>query len=160
MMTLDLDSLRSSSWSSSATRFLRQRSAAGWQVYNAAKQSIGAGEIDLDSETFRMSLHGSNSNAPDLTLETLDQVTSLLPVAPGGMVTRWIVDVEPSQMIFEGDDVRWLAGDGGISDVKNAVIASASAPYRLLAVYALPVARNIIAGTAFTIVTSTIFVMT
>ena len=39
------------------------RSLIGWQIYNAAKNSIGAGEIDLDSDAFQMSLFTSNSNS-------------------------------------------------------------------------------------------------
>ncbi len=57
--------------------------AGAWTFYNIAKKKLMDGSIDLDTNTFRMSLYTSASNAATLTLSTRPSVTGEVTEANG-----------------------------------------------------------------------------
>jgi hypothetical protein len=50
--------------------------AGNFLVYSAAKKFICSGVIDLDSDSFRLALYSSASNAANMTLSVISQVTN------------------------------------------------------------------------------------
>lgn len=104
--------------------------AAGpWILYNTAKRHIGDGTIDLDSDTFQMSLFGAASNAADATMELIGQLTNEVAAGfgytTGGKLmtaVTWTVGASASEMRFSAAPVMWPATGGTISGIRFAVI--------------------------------------
>ena len=109
--------------------------ATAWELYNASKELIGDGSIDLDTDQFYMALCQANSNASSLTLSTYGSLTN--EVANGnGYVTGgksasgiiWSVGTSAKARKFDGTATFWSASGGTIACVQWAVLyASAGA---------------------------------
>jgi hypothetical protein len=95
--------------------------AAGkWKLYNATKEYIGDGTIDLDTNTFNIALFTSASNANTLSNSVLADLTN--QVAGGtGYTTggQALTSVTWSQTggtaTFDAANVEWTAASGSIT---------------------------------------------
>lgn len=107
--------------------------AGAWTFYNISKKKLMDGSIDLDTNTFRMSLYTSASNAATLTLSTRTSVTSEVTEAfgysssgkPLASVT-WAVGASATEWRWNCAAIVWTASGGSISNVKYAVIWQSS----------------------------------
>lgn len=107
--------------------------AGAWSFYNIAKKKLMDGSIDLDTNTFRMSLYTSASNAATLTLSTRTSVTNEVTEANGysssgkplASVT-WATGASASEYRWNAAAIVWTAGGGSIANVKFAVIWQSS----------------------------------
>lgn len=118
--------------------------AGAWTFYNAAKKHLMDGALDLDANTFRMSLYTSASNAATLTLSTISAVTSQVTEAFGYSssgkpltAVTWGTGASATEMRFDSTAIVWTAAGGNISAVKFAVIwtTGASAGARKIMCY-------------------------
>lgn len=115
-----------------------------WTFYNEAKKYLMSGDIDLNSNTFRIGLYTSASNFATATLSRLDQVTNEVTEANGYSSSgkaltgvTWTAGASASEMRFDCTAVIWTATGGSISNIKAAVIfiEGASAGARKLLCY-------------------------
>jgi hypothetical protein len=139
---------------------------ASWVLYTAAKRHLMDGSIDLDTDSFRMSLFSSASNAADIAgLTAIASVTGEVVEAFGYSSSgkplvgvTWGQGASPAQMRFDCTAVTWGAAFGDIANVKYAVIwrEGASAGARKLLCYTqLSAAQfSIPSGNTFTVVPS------
>ena len=103
--------------------------ASAWALYNLAKQKLGDGTHDLDTDVFRMGLYSSASNAATLTLSTRGSVTSEVLSAAGyvlggqtlGAVT-WGGGASAGVRRFDSTAEVFTASGATIQNVKHAVI--------------------------------------
>ena len=120
--------------------------AGPWLVYNSARRHLMDGSIDLDNDTFSISLYQNGSNASDITMQVIGDLTSEVANANGytgggqtlGNVT-WNTGDTPAEMRWDANDIIWQAVGGDIVNVQYAVIwrNKPSAPSYLLFVAAL-----------------------
>lgn len=120
--------------------------AAGtWTIYNSAKEYLMDGTIDLDGNTFHMSLFTSASNAATATLSVLGSVTSQVTSGNGYSSSgkamtgvTWATGASAGEMRFDATATLWTASGGTIANVRYAVIhvAGASAGATKLLCYA------------------------
>ena len=103
--------------------------AGAWTFYNKAKLHLMDGTIDLDTNTFRMSLFQSTSNCATLTLSTVgscsNEVTEQFGYSSSGKAitgVTWAAGDSAREMRFDSTAVVWTASGGSISGVKFAVI--------------------------------------
>ncbi len=103
--------------------------ASSWTFYNAAKKHLMDGSIDLDTQTFRMSLHTSASNAATLTLSIKSQLTGEVAEnygysSSGKPLTgvTWGQGASASEQRWDCTATQWVAAGGDIANVKFAVI--------------------------------------
>lgn len=103
--------------------------ATAWAFYNMAKEYIGDGTIDLDTDVFYMALFLSSSNASTATLSTYaslnNQVASANNYAQGGRAlsaVTWATGASASERRFDSTAKIWTASGGTISGIKYAVI--------------------------------------
>lgn len=95
--------------------------AAGkWKLYDSAKEYIGDGTIDLDTNTFKLALFTSSSNANTLTNATLSALTNQVAGANGyttGGETLTSVTWGQTGGVatFDAADVVWTASGGSIT---------------------------------------------
>lgn len=95
--------------------------AAGkWKLYEAAKEFLADGTIDLDTHTFKMALYLSTSNANTLTHDELADITNQHANANGyttGGVTLTGVTWTRSggTVTFDADNAVWTAAGGPIT---------------------------------------------
>ena len=103
--------------------------AGPWTIYNKAKQHLMGGGIDLDTDSFALSLYQSGSNALDVTKEVVGEISA--EVANGNGYTTggqtltnvtWAVGSTASEMRFTATDLQWQATGTGIGNVQYAVI--------------------------------------
>lgn len=106
--------------------------ASSWFIFNKAKQYIGDGTIDLDTDNFRMTLHTSaadlTTNAPNLT--SFGSVGSEVTSAVGGYVTSgkaitavtWGQGASAGEQRFDSTAVVWSATAANIANVHYAVV--------------------------------------
>ena len=103
--------------------------ASAWALYNLAKQKLGDGTHDLDTDVFRMGLYLSASNAATLTLSTRGSVSNEVANANGyltggqtlGAVT-WGAGASAGVRRFDSTAEIFTAAGGTIVNVKHAVI--------------------------------------
>lgn len=103
--------------------------ASAWAFYNSAKKHLMDGTIDLDTNSFRMSLFTSASNAATNTLSTISQVTGEVAEGFGYSSSgkplagvTWGQGASASEMRFDATATQWVAAGGTIPNVKYAVI--------------------------------------
>lgn len=95
--------------------------AAGkWKIYEQAKESIGDGTIDLDTNTFKMALFLSTSNCNTLSNSTYASLTNEVANAFGyttGGVTLTTVTWSQTGGVatFDSDPAVWTASGGSIT---------------------------------------------
>lgn len=120
--------------------------AGAWVFYNEFKKYLGDGSIDLDGNTWRMSLFTSASNAATATLSVISEVTNEVAEANGYSSSgkalsgvTWATGASASEMRFDSTAVIWTATGGTIPNAKIAVIwkEGASAGARKLMAYSL-----------------------
>lgn len=107
--------------------------AGAWTFYNIAKKKLMDGSFDLDTNTFRMSLYTSASNAATLTLSTRTSVTNEVTEANGysssgkplASVT-WAVGASATEYRWNAAAIVWTAAGGSIANIKFAVIWQSS----------------------------------
>jgi hypothetical protein len=108
--------------------------AGAWTFYNIAKKKLADGSFDLDTNTFRMSLYTSASNAATLTLSTRTSVTSEVTEANGysssgkplaGITWAHGASAKVYRWNFTPALV-WTAAGGSIAAIKYAVIWQSS----------------------------------
>lgn len=95
--------------------------AAGkWKLYEAAKERIGDGTIDLDGGTFKMALFTSSSNAGDLEQEDFADLTNEVATgngytASGVTLTNVTWTRNGGTVTFDTGDATWTASGGSIT---------------------------------------------
>ncbi len=118
--------------------------AGAFTFYNEAKKYLMSGDIDLNTNTFRMGLYTSASNAATATLSRHDQVTNEVTEANGYSSSgkaltgvTWTAGASASEMRFDSTALIWTATGGSLANVKYAVIfiEGASAGARKLLCY-------------------------
>lgn len=104
-------------------------SASAWEFYNRAKKHLMDGSIDLDGDTFRISLFTSASNAASALLSTIGSVTGEVAEGFGYSSSgkalagvTWGVGASASEMRWNSDAVQWVAVGGNIINIKHVVI--------------------------------------
>jgi hypothetical protein len=137
--------------------------AGAWTFYNIAKKKLADGSIDLDTNTFRMSLYTSASNAGTLTLSTRTSVTNEVTEQfgysssgkPLASIT-WAAGASAKVYRWNAAAIVWTAAGGSISGVKFAVIWQSSGVIdKLLCFSQLSTAAfNITTGNTLTITPS------
>ena len=102
--------------------------AAAWVFYNKAKEYMGDGTIDLDTDVFRLALFTSASNAATATLSTYASLTNQVASANGyallgkSVVQTWATGASASEIRWDATAVIWTAAGGSISAVKYGVV--------------------------------------
>lgn len=107
--------------------------AGAWTFYNIAKKKLMDGTFDLDTNTFRMSLYTSASNAATLTLSTRTSVTTEVTEQfgysssgkPLASIT-WAVGASATEFRWNCAAIVWTAAGGSIASIKYAVIWQSS----------------------------------
>jgi hypothetical protein len=107
--------------------------AGAWTFYNIAKKKLMDGTFDLDTNSFRMSLYTSASNAAVATLSTRTSVNNEVTEAfgysssgkPLASVT-WAVGASATEWRWNCAAIVWTASGGSIANVKYAVIWQSS----------------------------------
>ena len=142
--------------------------AAGpWTFYQTAKKHLCDGSIDLDTDTFQMSLYTSASNAAS-SLATVSAAGSLtgevangFGYATGGKAipaVTWAQGASVGEVRFDSTQVVWSAAGGDINNIKYAVVwkAGPSAAARKVVMYSqLSTAQfNVTSGNTLTITPS------
>lgn len=108
-------------------------------LYNGIAEYLGDGTVDLDNDTFNISLHTS-AYAPDGDHDSFADATNELPTAngytAGGEILAAVTWSEAGGVAtFDSDDVVWTAAGGSIT-ARYAVIRSVTAN-KLLGYYLL-----------------------
>jgi len=103
--------------------------ATAWSLYNTAKKYIMNGTIDLDTNTLKLKLHTSASNASTFTLSTFASINNECSargryVAGGLALTGVSVTSILSAKSYSLDATDWVVTASGsqISNVKFAVV--------------------------------------
>ncbi len=107
--------------------------AGAWTFYNIAKKKLADGTMDLDTNTFRMSLYTSASNAGTITLSTRTSVSNEVTEAfgysssgkPLASIT-WATGASAKVYRWNAAAIVWTAAGGSIGPVKFAVIWQSS----------------------------------
>lgn len=137
--------------------------AGAWTFYNEAKKYLMSGDIDLNSSSFRMTLHTSASNAATNTLSVYGSVTNEVTEATGYSSSgkaltgvTWTAGASASEMRFNSSALVWTATGGNISNIKFAVIwiTGASAGARKL------LCRSALSTSQFTLTTGNTLTIT
>jgi hypothetical protein len=137
--------------------------AGAWTFYNIAKKKLADGSIDLDTNSFRMSLYTSASNAATVTLSTRTSVTSEVTEANGYSSSgkplasiTWANGASAKVWRWNAAAIVWTAAAGSITGVKYAVIwQSSGVADKLLCFSQLSTAAfNITSGNTLTITPS------
>lgn len=111
--------------------------AGNWIMYDSAKEFIGDGTIDLDTQTFKITLH-TNSYTPNRgTQSVYSDLTNELSTANGytngGATLSNVTWAQTSGTAkFDADDPSWTASGGNIGPFRIAVIRSTSGSEPLL----------------------------
>jgi hypothetical protein len=107
--------------------------AGAWTFYNIAKKKLADGTMDLDTNTFRMSLYTSASNAATVTLSTRTSVTSEVTEANGYSSSgkaltgvTWAAGASAKVFRWNAAALVWTAAGGSIGPIKFAVIWQAT----------------------------------
>lgn len=96
--------------------------AAGkWKLYEAGKEYIGDGTVDLDTATFKMALFQSTSNADTLSgsdalADLTNEVANANGYTTGGVTLTGVTWVNSGGTItFDCDNAVWTASGGTIA---------------------------------------------
>jgi hypothetical protein len=107
--------------------------AGAWTFYNIAKKKLADGTMDLDTNTYRMSLYTSASNAATLTLSTRTSVSNEVSEANGYSSSgkplasiTWATGASAKVYRWNAAAIVWTAAGGSIANVKFAVIWQSS----------------------------------
>ena len=113
--------------------------AGNWIMYNSAREYIGDGTIDLDTNTFKMLLT-SNSYTPSASHTVYADITN--QVANGNGYTtggETLANVtwghSGTTATWDADDAVWTATGGAIGPIRNAVIYDDTASGKPLVCY-------------------------
>lgn len=104
---------------------------ANWIMYDSAKEDIGDGTIEFDSQTFKCSLH-SSSYTPDRSTQSVyadltGEVANGNGYTTGGLTLTSVTWGQTSgTATFDSADPTWTASGGNIGPVLYAVIRSTS----------------------------------
>ncbi len=108
--------------------------AGAFTFYNFAKKYIGDATIDLDTNTFAMSLHTSATNCADITLTAFGELNNEVASANGYSSSgknlaslTWTVGASAKEYRWDAADLIWTASGGNIANVKFAVIRKVGA---------------------------------
>jgi hypothetical protein len=108
--------------------------AAGkWKFYEAAKEYLGDGTIDLDSATFKMALFTSASNCntlsgSDALADLTNEVANANGYTTGGVTLTGVTWVNSAgTMTFDCDNAIWNASGGSITSRFAVIYRSGSA---------------------------------
>lgn len=111
--------------------------AGNWIMFDAAKKAIGDGSIDLDTHTFKITLHSASYTPNRATQAVYADLSNELSTANGytnGGAT--LASVTWAQTggtaTFDAADPAWTASGGDIGPFKTAVIRSTSGSEPLL----------------------------
>lgn len=103
--------------------------AGAWTFYNEGKKYLMSGDIDLNTDTFKMGLFTSASNAATATLSVKGSVSNEVTEANGYSSSgkaltgvTWTAGASASEMRFDCTALIWSANGGNIANVKFAVI--------------------------------------
>lgn len=103
--------------------------ATAWAFYNSAKEYIGDGTIDLDTDNFFMTLHTSAANVDDSTISSFASCDNEIADGNGYSTSgkalasvTWATGASASEMRFDAAATIWSASGGSIANVKFAVI--------------------------------------
>ena len=141
--------------------------AGNWQFYSAAKRFLCNGTIDLDTDSFRLALYTSASNAATISLSTIGSVNN--EVAEGNgysssgkpLVSTWGAGASAGAMRFAAAPLVWRATGGDIVGVKFGVLfkegASAAARKLLCFTQCSASQFSVPAGLAYTITPGGLF---
>jgi hypothetical protein len=117
--------------------------AAGpWVIYNEFKETLGKKLIDLSSDTFKVALFTSTSNAGSATLATATYATLTNELANGngyltGGVTAAATWVRSTGTVtFDTADTTWTASGGSLT-ARFAVLYDSTPATKYLIAYAL-----------------------
>src|SRR5262245_1362451 len=95
--------------------------AGPWIAYDSARRDLCDGTLDLDADSLSMALFTSASNAANVTLSALNQLTN--PVANASskaMPSTWLPS--GSDMWLRGTSMTYTASSGALVGVKYAVL--------------------------------------
>ena len=102
-----------------------------WVFYNSFKERSMDGAIDLDTDTFQITLHTSASNAATATLSSYGSLTGEVTEANGYSSSgqalagvTWAAGASAAERRFDATANIWTASGGAIANVKFAVISS------------------------------------
>lgn len=110
--------------------------ASAWEFYNAFKEKLGSGSVDLTgtNTSFSMVLCGSTTNANDATLSTYSSLTGELATDNGytvggkAMTVNWSVKTTTSTMSWTFNTVAFTAAAASaMTNVRYAVIITNTA---------------------------------
>jgi hypothetical protein len=109
-------------------------------LYNAVAKEIGDGSLDMDTQTFKATLHTS-AYAPNLAQSQYSDLTNELATANGytngGATLTGVTWNQTSGVcVFESGNVTWTAAGGSIS-ARYLVLRSSSSANQLLIGYML-----------------------
>jgi hypothetical protein len=102
-----------------------------WTFFGKSKQHLMDGSIDLDSDTFRMSLFTSGSNtetnAPSLSVigGVTGEVAGAFGYATSGKTINgvtWGQGASAGEVRFNGAATVWSATGGNIANIKYAIV--------------------------------------
>jgi len=105
--------------------------ASAWFIFNKAKEYIGDGTIDLDTDNFRMTLHTSaaalSTNAASITSfgSVGSEVASGNGYSTSGKAisaVTWATGASAGEMRFDSTALVWTATGGNIANVRYAVV--------------------------------------
>ena len=103
--------------------------ALAWKFYNSAKEYIGDGTIDLDTDSFRMTLHTTATNVADATLSSYGSLDNQVIEGNGYSssgkalnAVTWATGASASERRFDCTVLVWTASGGTIASVKLAAI--------------------------------------
>ena len=107
-----------------------------WRVFSKAKQYLMDGTIDLDTDTFNITLHSSAAALTTASLSTLtvigsvtNEVTSTSGYSTSGTALQsvtWATGASAGEQRFDCADVVVTALGSDIADIKFAVISEAA----------------------------------
>ena len=106
--------------------------AGNWIMYNAAKEDIGDGTIDLDNDTFTCTLHTSTYTPALTDTSVTNEVANGNGYTTGGvtLTCTWAADGgDVTSIVFDctsPDPIRWTAFGGSIV-ARHAVINDTTA---------------------------------
>lgn len=104
-----------------------------YTFYNTFRKKLGTKLLQMGTDTFKMALFTSASNAATLTLSTLGSVTNEI-AATGGYVAKgrnmvtpgWVQGTSAKQYKFSAGAPVFTANGGALTNVKFAVIVDDS----------------------------------
>jgi len=126
-----------------------------WRFFRKAKEKMLNGDIDWDTDTFRVHLYRSGTNASDLNLSAKSSITQELTGGTGGYTTSGIDLTNPSLtqsgsvLSWDLDDVTLTASGADWSDLRFAVIETSDVP--ICTVEMSTAGFNVTAGNTLTI---------